>query len=82
MGVKLSGGTMKPADDKIDGRPSTLFYAVALALSDEVGRDLAENKPAQDSVSDVFAHAKFVAGPKLRSLSLKRLESLKRSTAE
>ncbi|MCX7567702.1 catalase [Sulfitobacter sp. F26169L] len=60
-GVKLSDGTMKAADETIDGGPSVLFDAVALIFSANAGEELARNKPAQDFVSDAFAHAKFIA---------------------
>ncbi|SLN66572.1 catalase [Oceanibacterium hippocampi] len=60
-GATLSDGTRKPADEKIDGAPSVVFDAVALVLSEDGGRTLANNKPSQDFVSDAFAHAKFIA---------------------
>ncbi|MDU9006786.1 catalase [Sedimentitalea todarodis] len=60
-GVELSNGDIKPADEKIDGGPSVLFDAVALVFSEDVGEELAINKPAQDFVSDAYAHAKFIA---------------------
>jgi len=61
FGAKLSDGTIKPADEKIDGGPSVLFDAVALVFSKEEGSKMAENKPSQDFLSDAFAHAKFIA---------------------
>jgi len=61
FGAKLSDGTMKPADEKIDGGPSVLFDAVALVFSKEAGPKMAENKPSQDFLSDAVAHAKFIA---------------------
>lgn len=60
-GATLSDGSLKPADEKIDGGPSVVFDAVALVLSDEQGQRLAADKPSQDFVSDAFAHAKFIA---------------------
>ena len=60
-GVELSDGTHKPADEKIDGGPSVLFDAVALVFSKDGGKKLASNKPAQDFLSDAYAHAKFIA---------------------
>lgn len=60
-GAKLSDGTMKPADEKIDGGPSVLFDAVALVFSEAEGRKMAGNKPSQDFLSDAHAHAKFIA---------------------
>ena len=61
FGATLSDGTMKPADEKIDGGPSVLFDAVALVFSREAGEKIAGDKPSQDFVSDAFAHAKFIA---------------------
>lgn len=60
-GAKLSDGTVKPADEKIDGGPSVVFDAVALVMPKDQGETLAMNKPAQDFVSDAFAHLKFIA---------------------
>jgi catalase len=60
QGATLSDGSTRAADEKIDGGPSVLFDAVALVLSEEGGKTLALNKPAQDFVSDAFAHAKFI----------------------
>jgi catalase len=59
-GAKLSDGTMRPADEKIDGGPSVLFDAVALVFSKEAGSKMADDKPTQDFLSDAFAHAKFI----------------------
>lgn len=61
FGATLSDGSTKPADEKIDGGPSVVFDAVALVMPKEEGETLALNKPAQDFVSDAFAHAKFIA---------------------
>ncbi|UWQ53209.1 catalase [Leisingera caerulea] len=61
FGAKLSDGTTKPADEKIDGGPSVLFDAVALVFSEEAGSEMANDKPSQDFLSDAFAHAKFIA---------------------
>ncbi|UTS79117.1 catalase [Phaeobacter piscinae] len=61
FGAKLSDGTTKPADEKIDGGPSVLFDAVALVFSEGAGSEMANNKPSQDFLSDAFAHAKFIA---------------------
>ena len=61
FGAKLSDGTTKPADEKIDGGPSVLFDAVALVFSEEAGNEMANDKPSQDFLSDAFAHAKFIA---------------------
>ncbi|MFD2740078.1 catalase [Sulfitobacter aestuarii] len=61
QGAKLSDGSMKAADEKIDGAPSVVFDAVALVFSQEEGKTLAADKPSQDFLSDAFAHAKFIA---------------------
>ena len=59
-GVTLSDGTLVPADQKIDGGPSTLYDAVVLLPSAvEVDR-LANDAPSKDFVSDAFAHCKFI----------------------
>ena len=60
-GAKLSDGKMEPADEKIDGGPSVVFDAVAVVMPEEAAKHLAKVKPAQDFVSDAFAHAKFIA---------------------
>ena len=57
----MSDGSVKRADEKIDGGPSVLFDAVALVFSEQAGDDLATNKPAKDFVSDAHAHAKYIA---------------------
>lgn len=61
QGVTLSDGTARAADEKIDGGPSVVFDAVALVFSEDAGRQIADNPPSQDFVSDAFAHAKFIA---------------------
>ncbi len=60
-GEKLSDGSQKPAQEKIDGGPSVLFDAIAMVFSEAEGNRLAQSKPSQDFVSDAFAHAKFIA---------------------
>ena len=60
-GAKLSDGKLLEANQKIDGGPSVLYDAVALLMSDDTGRKLAEDKPSQDFASDAFAHAKYIA---------------------
>ena len=59
-GAKLSDGTLVPAQQKIDGGPSVLYDAVVLLVSDDGAKALKMHKPAQDYVSDAFAHCKFI----------------------
>ncbi|MDF3351147.1 catalase [Sulfitobacter sp. KE34] len=61
QGVTLSDGSIREADEKIDGGPSVVFDAVALVFGNEKADKIAKNKPAQDFVSDAFAHNKFIA---------------------
>ncbi|MGE0878537.1 MAG: catalase [Acidimicrobiia bacterium] len=59
-GITDSAGTMRPADQTIDGGPSVLYDAVVLALGP--GRDeVANHATALDFVRDAHAHCKFVA---------------------
>lgn len=60
-GATLSNGQRLEADEKIDGGPSVVFDAVAVVMSTDAAKKLAQNKPSQDFVSDAFAHAKFIA---------------------
>ncbi len=60
-GAKLSDGKIMAANEKIDGGPSVLFDAVAIILGEETADKVKDMKPAQDFVSDAFAHAKFIA---------------------
>jgi catalase len=60
QGAKLSDGSMRAADEKIDGGPSVLFDAVAVVLSDDKADEVSMMKPAKDFVSDAFAHCKFI----------------------
>jgi len=60
-GVKLSDGSMRAADHKIEGGPSVLFDAVVLLTSDAGVAQLATQPAARDFVADAFAHHKFVA---------------------
>jgi catalase len=59
-GATLDDGTMVEAKQKIDGGPSVLYDAVALVLSADGGKMLAEDKTAKDFVSDAFGHGKFI----------------------
>ncbi|MBO9431845.1 catalase [Sulfitobacter sp. R18_1] len=61
QGVSLSDGSTREADEKIDGGPSVVFDAVALVFGNEKADKIAKNKPAQDFISDAFAHNKFIA---------------------
>jgi catalase len=74
-GAKLSDGSQIEADEKVDGGPSVLFDAVALVLSEDGAKTLAELPPARDFVTDAFAHGKFIAhtegaGPLLKEVGI------------
>ncbi len=60
-GVVSAGGTLIPADFRIDGGPSVLFDAVALLPSDEGGAQLALEATAVNFVRDAFGHLKVIA---------------------
>lgn len=60
-GARLDDGSMVEGQQKIDGGPSVLYDAVAIVLSQEGAKLLAEDKTAKDFVSDAFAHGKFIA---------------------
>ena len=45
-------------DERLGGAPSVLFDAVAILPGDDT---LATSKPAQDFLSDAYAHCKFIA---------------------
>ncbi|MES2666599.1 MAG: catalase [Pseudomonadota bacterium] len=57
-GVTDSDGTLHAADERIGGAPSVLFDAVAIFPGNDT---LATSKPAQDFLSDAYAHCKFIA---------------------
>ena len=59
-GFTDSGGRRVEAGQKIDGRPSVLYDAVVLLLSDEGAMKLAANPRAKDFVSDAFSHYKLI----------------------
>ena len=63
-GVKLKGGKLLPADEKIDGAPSVLFDAIALVLSEKGATELTSIKSVVDFVSDAFAHCKAIGTTK------------------
>jgi catalase len=60
-GVRASNGSWIEANQKIGGGPSVLYDAVALLLSEEGAKLLANEPAARDFVADAFAHSKFVA---------------------
>jgi catalase len=60
-GFKDSEGELHPAEQKVNGGPSVLYDAVALLLSADGAKLLANEATAKDFVSDAFAHAKFFA---------------------
>jgi len=60
-GVEASDGSWIEADEKIDGGPSVVFDAVAVLLSADGAKLLADEPTARDFVADAFAHLKFVA---------------------
>lgn len=59
-GVTLNDGSQLKADEKIDGAPSVLFDAVALVMTPEQAKRLAQLKPVQDFVSDAYNHCKAI----------------------
>ena len=59
-GVETSDGSQREADEQIDGGPSVLYDAVVLLLSSDGASQLAAKPPAQDFVSDAYAHSKFI----------------------
>ena len=60
-GAELSDGKILPADQRIDGGPSSLFDAVAILASEEGAARLAGMSAAQDFVRDAFSHLKTIA---------------------
>ena len=59
-GIQASDGSSREADQQIDGGPSVLYDVVVLLLSAEGASQLAAKPPAQDFVSDAYAHSKFI----------------------
>ena len=57
-GVLDSEGTRHAVHERLGGAPSVLFDAVAILPGDDL---LAASKPAQDFLSDAWAHCKFIA---------------------
>jgi catalase len=60
-GTKLADGKKQAADGQLAGTPSVLFDAVALVLSDDAGKRLANEAAAVDFVRDAFGHLKAIA---------------------
>ena len=59
-GFTTSDGALMVADQKLGGGPSVLYDAVAVVVSDEGARFLADQPAARDFVADTFAHSKFI----------------------
>lgn len=59
-GVKVSDGSLIPANQMIDGGPSVLYDAVALLPADDAIDNLVQESTARDFVADAFAHCKFI----------------------
>lgn len=60
-GVTDSGGTLRPADEALEGAPSVLFDAVAILASKEGADELASNPAMRDFLADAHSHKKFIA---------------------
>ena len=60
-GVILADGSMLPADGQLAGTPSVLFDAVAIIVSDDGAKMLANESAAIDFVRDAFGHLKAIA---------------------
>jgi catalase len=60
-GAKLSDGRKRAADGQLAGTPSVVFDAVALVLSNDAGKRLANEAAAVDFVRDAFGHLKAIA---------------------
>ena len=59
-GAMLSDGKLLPADQRIEGGPSSLFDHVSVIASDDGAQRLAGMGAAQDFVRDAFAHLKVI----------------------
>jgi catalase len=59
-GVDASDGSHIDGHQMIDGGPSVLYDAVAVAVSKEGAALLAKEATARDFVADAFAHCKFI----------------------
>jgi len=60
-GAELSDGRLLPADQRIEGGPSSLFDHVAIIASDDGAMRLAGMGAAQDFVRDAYGHLKVLA---------------------
>jgi catalase len=60
-GAKLKGGRTLAADGQLAGTPSTVFDAVAVVLSADAGKQLANEAAAVDWVRDAYGHLKAIA---------------------
>ncbi|MDZ4261824.1 MAG: catalase HPII, partial [Pseudomonadota bacterium] len=60
-GVKLSDGSLLPANGQLAGSPSVLFDAIAVILSDSGAKALAKEGAAIDFVRDAYGHLKAIA---------------------
>lgn len=60
-GAELSDGKLLPADQRIEGGPSSLFDHVAIVASDDGAKRLAGMGAAQDFVKDAYGHLKVLA---------------------
>jgi catalase len=59
-GAELSDAKLLPADQRVEGGPSTLFDHVAVIASDEGAVRLAGMSAAQDFVRDAYSHLKVI----------------------
>lgn len=60
-GAKLADNSFMPADGQLAGTPSVFFDAVAVILSNESAKSLANEAAAIDFVRDAFGHLKAIA---------------------
>ena len=60
-GVKLSDGSVLPADGQLAGTPSVLFDAVAVVITEQAAHTLSHEAAAIDFVRDAFGHLKAIA---------------------
>jgi catalase len=58
--IQTSDGSRMEVHQRIDGGPSVLYDAVALVVSRDGARILANEVAARDFVSDAYAHFKFI----------------------
>ena len=60
-GAKLADGTILAADGQLQGTPSVLFDAVAVILSEDGAKTLADESAAISFMRDAFGHLKAIA---------------------